>query len=140
MSSAKIQAALEQRLATVTPKLPTAFENMPFAPSAGAPYQRVSLVTAEPVNATYGGNDWREQGFLQVTLCYPSQAAGLAGSRPARAQADVVRAAFPRGASFTFDGITVVIEGTPSIGPAFGDGDRFCVPVRIRYFAQVHGP
>jgi hypothetical protein len=142
MSSAKILAALETALATVTPALATHHEAMPFDPVPGVPYQRVTLLTGEPVNATYGGNDWREQGIFQVTLCYPAQASGGAvGSRPARAQADLVRAAFARGTSLTFDGVTVVIETTPSIAPAMGDGDRFCVPVRIRYFAQVHaGP
>lgn len=140
MSTASILAALELRLATVTPNLATMREAMMFAPVAGVPYQKVSLITAEPINASYGGADWREEGFFQVMLCYPNQGATATGSGAARMQAERVRAVFARGTTLIFGTITVTIARTPAVAPAFGDADRFCLPIRIRYFAHIRSP
>lgn len=133
MSIAKIRQALEIQLATVTPPIHTVAENASYTPTAGAPYQRVSLIPADTLNPTFGDKFRREQGILQVTLCYPTGG----GSGDAMAQAELIRAAFPRGSSFTAGGVTVQIDRTPSVSAGIIDGDRYCVPVRVRYFANI---
>lgn len=133
MSLSAIRAALETQLSAITPALPTAWENAPFEPPAGAPYQRVNLIPAPPENPTFGDGFRRERGMLQVTLAYPL------GSGPAQAAArsELIRQAFPRGASLTAGGIVTTIEKTPEIGPGLIEGDRYAVPVRVRFFANI---
>jgi hypothetical protein len=59
-------------------------------------------------------------------------------SAPGRSTCAPRRCAKPsRAASFTADGVTVCIAATPDIRPAFRDEDRYCVPVRIRYLANI---
>ena len=43
MSLSIIRKALEQRLAALAPAIATAYENAPFVPAVGTPYQRVSM-------------------------------------------------------------------------------------------------
>lgn len=137
MSIVKIRAALEKQLATVTPGLATAYENTPFTPAAGVPYQKVRLFPAETENPTYGDSFARETGFMQVLLCYPATISDQQGSTAAGLQAERIRAAFPRGASFVVDGVTVQIDRKPSVYAGIIDSDRWCVPVRIRYFVNL---
>jgi hypothetical protein len=141
MSIAKIRAALETQLATVAPTIATAYENVPYLPVSGAPYQRVAILPAETQNPTYGPAFRRESGIFQVLLCYPglSSTDYQQGSGAASAQAELVRAAFPRGSSFVNGGVTVQIDKHPSVAPAIIVGDRYCIPVRVRYYANIPG-
>lgn len=133
MSLVAIRAALEVQLNAMTPALPTAFENANFTPpAAGAPYQAVNLLPAEPDNNVFGPN-FQQRGLLQVTLSYP-QAAGPAA---AAARAELIRAQFPRGLSVTAGGITATIEKTPEVGPALIVDARYQLPVRVRFYANV---
>lgn len=133
MSLLKIRQALEVQLATVLPVIATANENASFQPQASIPYQRINLMPAEPTNPSFGDNFRREQGIFQIMLCYPL----LSGSGDALARAELIRAAFNRGNSFTVGGVTVQIDRTPTVSGAIIDADRYCVPVRVRYFANV---
>lgn len=133
MSVSAIRAALETALNAITPALPTAFENAPFTPIDGQAYQAVNLLSAEPSNPTLGDNFHRELGILQITLLYPPQT----GPAAAMARAELIRATFYRGASFTSGGVTVIISGTPEIAPASVDGNRYAVPCKIRFFANI---
>lgn len=133
MSIFKVRAALETAVAAMTPAVATAWENSNFVPRAGTPYQRVNLLPAPPENPTFGDSFYRELGILQITLSYPIQnGPGATASR-----AELIRAAFPRGASFTNGGVTVTIIRTPEVGVALTDADRYEVPVRIRYIANI---
>jgi len=49
----------------------------------------------------------------------------------------MVAALFKRGASFTKGDVTVQIERTPEIADGREDGDRWMVPVKIRYFCNL---
>lgn len=126
-----IRAALETALDGISPALATAWQNMPFEPTQGTPYQRVHLLLAEPDNPEIGTLT-RDQGFLQVTLCYPLSE----GPAAAEARAELIRATFKRGNSFTSGGVTTTISHTPEIAPAANEDDRHCLPVRIRFFAN----
>lgn len=127
-----VRAALETALAAMSPALATAYENVAFTPTAGTPHQRVNLLAARPDNREISAN-FVEQGLFQVTLCYPSGT----GPAAAAARAELLRAAFKRGNSFANGGVTVLSTDTPEIMPAYVDGDRYCVPVRVRWMSQI---
>lgn len=131
MTALLVRSALEVALAAMSPALSTAYENAPFTPVAGQPYQRATLLLAEPANVEFGPG-YIEQGFLQVDLNYPL----AAGPHDATARAEAIRSTFYRGASFTASGVTVNIERTPEIMPARVEEDRFIVPVRIRFYSH----
>ena len=134
MSLASVRIALESKLNAMTPALSTAWENVPFTPVTGTPYQMVFLLPATPANPTMGDGYYREQGIFQVTLMYPLQA----GPKTAADRAELIRAAFKRGTSMTSGGITTIIERTPEIGQGRVDGDRWMQIVRIRWFAGIY--
>jgi hypothetical protein len=131
MSITAIRATLETALDGMTPAIQTAWQNAPFTPVVGTPYQRVSLLLAEPDNQEKGAG-FQEQGFLQVDLCYPQSV----GANTAEARAELLRTTFKRGTSLA-NGI--LISHTPEIKPAYNDGDRFVIPVRIRFHTYILG-
>jgi hypothetical protein len=137
MSVVAIRAALDTALDTLSPAIVTAKENVNFDAEAGvaatAPYQRVHLLLAQPDNAEISRRHV-EQGIYQITLCYPLNT----GPAAAATRAELIRATFYRGASFVAGGITVTIIRTPEIAPAMIEGDRYVVPVSIRFMAPVN--
>ena len=133
MSITAIRAALETALAGMAPTLATAYENTAFASTTGIPYQAVTLMPAAPDNTSMGSGHYREQGIFQVSLFYPIQG----GPAAAAARADLIRAAFKRGNAFVNAGITVLITKTPEISSGSIDSDRWMVPVKIRYQADI---
>jgi hypothetical protein len=129
-----IRDALEDRLATITPVITIAHENVSFVPTAGAPYMEPFLLPASPDNIEIGPG-FADQGIFAVNLFFSKGTGPLA----ATAHAELIRAAFPFGASFVNSGVTTNIVRTPEIAPARPDGDRFMVPVKIRWRAWVSG-
>lgn len=129
-----IRIALEEQLATATPGMQTAPENSPFVPTTGVAYQQPFLMPATPANFEIGPA-WVEQGIFQINGFWPKDR----GAAVATAWAEQVRAAFPYRATLTSGGITVHIINTTEIGPARPDGDRFMVPVKVRWDARIGG-
>jgi hypothetical protein len=132
MSAVLVRQALEVAIAAMSPPLQTAYENAPFTPTNGTPYQRVTMLLAQPANDEFSPVH-REEGFLQVDLCYPLGA----GPATATARAELIRTTFARGASFTASGVTVNIDRTPEIMPGRTEEDRFVIPVRIPFHAHI---
>ncbi|MFZ5669126.1 MAG: phage tail terminator-like protein [Pseudomonadota bacterium] len=133
MSIVAIRAALETQLAAINPSIATAWENDEFTPPAlSVPYQAVNLLPAQPGNDE-SGQAYTQQGILLVSLRYPVKA----GSADAAARAELIQTAFARGTSFVTGNINIIIDRTPEIAPGRVDEDRFVLPVRIRFFAQV---
>lgn len=131
MSVVAIRAALEVALAAMSPALATAWENVPYSPVVGTPYQRVFLLKAAPDNPEMG-TFTRDQGILQISLAYPLDT----GPNAAEARAELIRDTFYRGATFTASGVSVTVLNTPEVAPAIVEPDRYVVPVRIRFFAN----
>jgi len=134
MSISSVRIALENKLNAMTPTLSTAWENVPFTPVTGTPYQRAYLMPATPANPTMGDGYYREQGIFQVSLFYPLQA----GPKTAADRAELIRAAFKRGTTLTSGTVSVIIERTPEIGQGRVDGDRWALPVKIRWYAGIY--
>ena len=133
MSISSVRIALENKLNAMTPSLSTAWENVPFTPVTGTAYQAAYLLPATPANPTMGDGYYREHGIFQITLMYPIQA----GTLTAATRAELIRSTFKRGTSMTSGGITTIIERTPEIGQGRVDGDRWALPVKIRYYAGI---
>lgn len=132
MSQLTIRAALETALDGMSPALSTEWENVSFTPPASStPYQRAHILFATPDNAVIG-NEWMERGIFQVTLRYPIQT----GDAAARGRVALLRTEFYRGRTLTSGSTRVIIERTPDAGGGTADGDRWVVPVRIRWFSQ----
>ncbi len=132
MSVLKIRAALETALAALNPAMATVWENTTFTPTAGTPYQRVSLLFTEPANAEYGAS-FQQGGLFVVQLCWP-QGAGMA---EIGARIELLRAAFARGTAFTAEGLTTTVARTPLILAAILEGDRYVVPVQVPFLATI---
>ena len=133
MSAAAIRQALELRLAAMTPALPTAVENKKFTPVFGEPYQQVHLLWARPVNPSFGDGFRRLSGIMQVTLQYPIDG----GTGDIDERADDIVAFFPRGLSVTASGVTTTIDRTPEVMSGRTEGDRYVIPVRVQFFANI---
>lgn len=129
MSIVNISAAFEIRLGLMAPALATAYENQPFTPVTGTPYQRTRLLPAQPENPTLGDDYYREVGFFEIVLFYPINQ----GRGAAQARADAIAQHFKRGTFMTQGGDVVKVTRTPTIGPAVQDGDRYAMPVTIFY-------
>ena len=132
MSLDAVKAALEGQLATIAPAIDTVHENEAYTPKVGTPYQEAYVLPAEPDNNVLSGN-YQERGIFQVTLKYPPGA----GAKDAIARAILTRDAFPRGLSLVKSGITTIIERTPEIAPGANTEDRYLLPVRVRFYANV---
>lgn len=127
-----IRAALETALAGMSPTLQTAWENDGFKPAGNVPYQKAYLLPAQPDNSEYGTRR-REQGIFQITLMYPLNK----GSAEVAARAEMLQATFERGQTFESGGVVVVIDKTPEISAGQRDGDRWAVPVKIRWHSHI---
>lgn len=127
-----IRIALETAVNAMSPSLATVFENAEYTPIEGTPYQQVSILFADPSNVEYGSNH-QELGYMQVKLMYPL----LVGVANIEARTALLRTTFRRGASFSNGGIVTVVSKTPSISPGRRDGDRWAVPVIIRFYANI---
>ena len=132
MSAPEIRAALETALNAMTPSLATAWQNVPYTPVQGTPYQEPWLLAAPPENPEMGGLAI-ERGIFKIKLKYPLNG----GAGPAEARAKLIKQTFYRGRSFTSGGVTTWIERTPTVGGADVEPDRFVVPVDIPYRAQI---
>jgi hypothetical protein len=111
----------------------TAWRNVGFVPVQGIPYQQIDFMFAKPQNPTYGSTLIRKSGIMQVTLMYPNQQ----GSLPAMSRAELIEATFPRGSSFSNNGVVVNISNTAET-VELGNVDNYnCVTVKIPYWADV---
>lgn len=133
MTYKNIQAALEKKLATITPALATAYENVPFTPVQNTPYQRVNLLPNATQDRAISADVREYLGLFQVTLCYPVGT----GRGAAQARADAIDAAFKPVQRLTEGTTKVEIVESAQVATGFVDGDRWTVPVTIRYRAFI---
>ena len=122
-----IQAVLEQRLATLTPAMATAYENATFTPVTGTPYQRINMLVNRPVDHAVTMDVTEQRGIFQVSLFYPQGT----GRGFAQARAELIKALFKPPLTLTNGGVKVEINKTVHIGGGMPDGDRWMVPVSI---------
>ncbi len=132
MSIISVRAALEAKLNAMTPALATAWENVPYTPVSGTAYQ-AAYVLPVTENPTMGDDHHRLAGIFQVNLFYPLQT----GTLTAATRAELIKTTFKRGTTMVSGSVSVIVERTPDIGQGRVDGDRFMIPVKIRWYADV---
>jgi uncharacterized protein DUF4128 len=138
VSNDNIKLALERALAQVPGALPetqTQRENVAFEPQANLEYWRVTFFFIKPQNPTFGDGLYVQTGYMQVLLCWPE---GVGTGAPI-ALAEAIRTRFKRGLSFVANSVTTTIDGTPEISNGRVESDRYCVPIRVRFFANIPG-
>ena len=133
MSQLVMRQLLETRLNTMSPALSTSWQNVPFTPIIGTPYQRAAIIPVAPDNSAMGQHFYFEQVIFQVVLCYPENT----GSNAAMARAEALRAWFKRGTSLVGT-YTVIVKDTPAIAPAMSDAGWYMVPVSIGAQASIN--
>ena len=133
MSQLSIKNAFETAIAAMTPTLDTAYANADHTPVTGTPFQKVFFLPATPDNTEQGVTNYREQGLVQVALCYPLNE----GELSALTRAELLKTTFKRGTTLVKDGITINVIDTPTIMAGFKDSDRWVIPVRIFYQACI---
>jgi len=131
MSILKIQAALEKRLASMTPALATALENLPFEPTQGTAYQRAELIPNSPIDHALTLDVVEHRGLFQVTLMYPLGA----GRGAAQARAQAIADHFAPLLVLTEPGWRIEVYKTPRIGAGMPFADRWAVPVTAHWRA-----
>lgn len=136
MTIALIRKALETKLASITPAVDTAFENVAYTPASGVPYQRANLLPNTPDDGQIGSKIYFERGLFQVTLCYQMGVGPAAGE----ARAQLIKDTFKRGTSLIEGPVIVIITNAPSVSSAMVDGDRYCTPISVRYQCQIATP
>jgi hypothetical protein len=132
VSEALVRIALETRLNAMAGGLTTAWENQDFTPTPDVAYQRAAILPAEPQPLSMT-TLVRLSGLLQVTLMYPQSS----GPGAAQQQAELLRTWFPRALAMVAGGVVVQVERTPYVMQGSADGDRWALPVRVRYFANI---
>ena len=135
MSLNNIRAPLEVALFSILPKIETAWENVEFTPTPGTPWQEVRFLFNEPDNSTLYDGYHQERGVVQIALHYPVNR----GAHAAAERAELIRAVFRRGATFTNGGVTTQIESTPRIGSGMVDEQEkeYVLPVYVRFKTDV---
>lgn len=133
MSLIHVRQALEIALFNIAPSIDIAWENNSYTPTVGVPWIRAVLMPATPENPTYGSDYHRLHGIFYIEFNYQKNT----GSQAAVTRAELTKAVFKRSASFTNNGLTVVIERTPEIGQGSVIGDWFIIPWRARWYSEV---
>jgi hypothetical protein len=117
------------------PELPTAWDNGMFEPPMqDQPWQKANFIFGPPDEFTMGQEFYRESGMLQLTLCYPLGE----GANDALSRAELIRKTFPRGASFSNEGITVHVAKTAYIMDGYPTDENYVIVVRIPFYADIH--
>lgn len=135
MTTNAISKAFEAELDELQPPLPTALENVNFVGDDSQPYQTLYMRFSRPENPTMGDGHYRQRGYCQLRLSYPSNQ----GGGDASARADMIRAHFRRGWTMTADGVTTIVDETPEIGSGSNEGDRYVINVFVRFYADIFG-
>lgn len=132
MSQLNIRKAFEKKMIAFSPAISLSFENVSFSPVNNVPYAALTLSPADVRNPTLGDNYHREVGLFQVLLCFPIGQ----GANAAATKAEEIKSYLKRGTNLVEGGTTVIIDKTPSIGRAYVENNRLCIPVRVSYFTN----
>lgn len=134
MSQIIIRSILETALNTITPKIPTQYENIVFTPTTNTPYQSAYLLMNTPDDIVLAsGGMFREKGLFQVTLRFPLGN----GTVTAMTQAEKIRNTFARGTVLEKDGHRLICDQTPSIRVLPNEVDRFVVAVKVSFMVDI---
>jgi len=134
MSWPIIRGLLRVQLNTISSGFPTAFENSPFVPVVGTPWQWATLLPAQTEDPSYGDGFKREVGIFQVMLSFPK----AEGPDNLQARGEILLQGFRRGTSLVQGNVAVKMIRSPYLGPPMPpDGVWYRVPVSVPFIADV---
>lgn len=131
MSIVAIEAALEERLLTLTDPPPIAWEDVGFEPTTGRGYLRVHHLHNAPRDLYLDGGSAELAGILQVAVVWP---AGQ-GKVEAKQMAEQVSALFAPVQSLDAGSRRIELTQTPAIAGGMPDEGWYTVPVSISWRA-----
>lgn len=126
---AAIRSALTARLQTLAGLPAVAWENVAFAPVAGAMYLKPSLLPGEPTQAELGNNGLNmHTGLYQISVFAPAGAGVAAVNTLVNSICDH----FKRGVELTYGGVTVrLVKAYPS--PMMQETDWIHIPITVQW-------
>lgn len=123
-----VKKIVENRLASITPAIPIAWEGVNFdPPSDGSKYLKCSFSIKEPDDTCIGGNYYRENVVFYV---YVMDRLGV-GTGEAYQIAENVRNLFKLKTTCVEDYVLIRVLKTPHIAGSLKTADRLVVPVTI---------
>ena len=129
----EIKQAIEIKLNSILPVIQTSYENSPFTPTTGTPYQEVTFLLAYNDNAFIDNSGYLSYGLVQILLKYPTGS----GSNAILSRVKLYLDNFKSGTILTKDGIETNIQGTPTVKNLGVVGDRICYAISINYMAHI---
>ena len=127
-----IKKLLENRLLTLSPALPTAFEGVYFTPPT-TKYLRAVVNMRQPDDSVLGSSYYREIISFNV---YVVDQINI-GTGGAISTAGAIRDLFQKGTAIVEDNVTIKIIETPQIQGTSVASERLVVPVLISAIAEV---
>lgn len=137
MSYVDAKKAIEKKLNTLSGVIATAREGMSFTPTVGTPYQRINILKAAPEDMTQGRKMTRSFGIAQITLFYPAPVA--TGTTLPDAMAESIKTLFKPVQTLTEGSTKVFITDSATITTGYADGDRWVVPVSVKFYFDFYG-
>ena len=127
---------VENRLKTLSPSLPIAFESVSFsAPADGSTYLRCTLQIRQPDDTCIGGNYYREDITFNV---YVLDKLNI-GTGNALTMAENIRTLFKKTTTLQEGTTRVQILTTPRIAGAVVTNDRLIIPISIELTVENLG-
>lgn len=133
MAIVEAKTAIRNLLASITPKLPTAFEGTSFDPPESM-YQRLQFVISPPTDPTTGKYFYRENITVQIFVADKLDN----GTDPTDSRTEYLRSYFDKGLTLTFDNFRMHVLRTPQIISATIAADRVVGAVFIPLTVEVY--
>ena len=133
MSLSKIYGAFIAKINTITPQLPTAFENKKYDPVVGVDYQEVYILPSSNNVPYINETSYEMEGLVQITLCYGYDE----GRSKAMDRANLYMGLFPVGTVLTIDNLKIRIKGVPQITNLGVDNGRYKIALRVGFLAVL---
>lgn len=133
MSLNKIYAAFITKINTITPHIPTAYENKKYDPLIGVDYQEVFILPSSNNVPYINEISYEMEGFVQITLCYGYDE----GRSKCMDRANLYMGLFPVGTVLTIDSLKIRIKGVPQITNLGVDNGRYKIALRVGFLAVL---
>lgn len=133
MSLNRIYTAFITKINTITPQLPTAFENKKYDPIVGVDYQEVFILPSSNNVPYINEISYEMEGFVQITLCYGYDE----GRSKCMDRANLYMGLFPVGTVLTIDSLKIRTKGVPQITNLGVVDGRYKIALRVGFSAML---
>jgi hypothetical protein len=142
MTALRIASAMEKRLKSLSPALPTKWEGAQYTATAGTAWQRATVMFSDTrALGVFGEAPEEWTGYLHISLNYPNGQ----GAQPARTRATLLCGDRDNGVQGHFYRGQVLIEGNTKVTiyqPIIKTGDDsdplwYSLPVHIPFLAHT---